>query len=234
MMEESIIHDHLKLFAERGGEFLVAYPDFVHKAMNIKMIIFDWDGVFNGGYKGDGVYSPFSEVDSMGLNMLRFGYEMLTGKILPAGIISGMDNKNSEMFIRREHLDFKCLGFKDKNEGLQIVLNEFHVKPEEVAFVYDDILDLSVAEQCGLRFQVSTAASPMFSRYVKTHNLADYITAQSGENHAVREVTELLLAAIGKYENTVESRMHFDPKYAEYIGKRNQIVAKEYLAARRY
>jgi 3-deoxy-D-manno-octulosonate 8-phosphate phosphatase (KDO 8-P phosphatase) len=113
-------------------------------------------------------------------------------------------------------------------------LNEFHVKPEEVAFVYDDILDLSVAEQCGLRFQVRTGASPMFSEYVKSHNLADYITAQSGESHAVREVTELLLASIGKYENTVESRMHFDPKYAEYIGKRNQIVAKQYLAARRY
>jgi 3-deoxy-D-manno-octulosonate 8-phosphate phosphatase (KDO 8-P phosphatase) len=225
---------NLNLFAERGGEFLVSYPDFIAKALKIKMIIFDWDGVFNGGFKGDGVYSPFSEVDSMGLNMLRFGYQMLTGNILLAGIISGMDNKNTELFVRREHLDFKCLGFKDKNEGFKIVLRDFDVKPDEVAFVYDDILDLTVAEQCGLRFQVRHDAAPMFANYVKNNHLADYVTAQVGERHAVREVMELLLAAIDKYDATVDSRTHFDSQYAEYIGKRNVIVAKEYLASRRY
>ncbi len=198
------------------------------------MIIFDWDGVFNGGFKGDGVYSPFSEVDSMGLNMLRFGYHMLSGNILLAGIISGMDNKNTEMFVRREHLDFKCLGFKDKNEGFKIVLKEFGVQPHEVAFVYDDILDLTVAEQCGLRFQVRHDAAPMFTHYVKTNLLADYVTAQIGERHAVREVMELMLAAIGKYDATVDSRTHFDAAYAEYIDKRNSITAKEFTAERRY
>ena len=226
--------NYLDLFAERGGEFRLPYSDFVSKALKIKMIIFDWDGVFNGGYKGNDMYSPFSEVDSMGLNMLRFGYKMMTGDILLAGIISGMDNKNTEMFVRREHLDFKCLGFKDKNEGFQIVLKEFGVQPDEVAFVYDDILDLTVAEQCGLRFQVRHAAAPMFANYVKNHLLADYITAQTGENHAVREVMELLLASIGKYDATVDSRTHFDAQYAEYITQRNAIVAKEFLAARRY
>ena len=226
--------NYLNLFAERGGEFLVSYPEFISKALKIKMIIFDWDGVFNGGFKGDGVYSPFSEVDSMGLNMLRFGYKMLTGKMLLAGIISGMDNKNTEMFVRLEHLDFKCLGFKDKNEGLQIVLKEFGVKPEEAAFVYDDILDLTVAEQCGLRFQVRRDASPMFTNYVKNNFLADYVTGQVGERHAVREVSELLLAAIGKYDEAVDSRTHFDEQYATYIAERNTITAREYIAVKRY
>jgi len=198
------------------------------------MIIFDWDGVYNGGYKGDGVFSQFSEVDSMGLNMLRFGYKMLTGRLLTAGIISGMDNRNTELFVRREHLDFKCLGFKDKNEGLQIVLREFGVKPDEVAFMYDDILDLSVAEQCGLRIQVRCDSSPMFARYVRAHNLAEYVTASTGENHAVREAMELLLAAIGKYDDTVQSRSHFDEAYATYIAERNIITAREYVANKRY
>ena len=225
---------YLNLFAERGGEFLVSYPDFIKKAQKIKMIIFDWDGVFNGGFKGDGVYSPFSEVDSMGLNILRFGYKMLTGNILLAGIISGMDNKNTEMFVRREHLDFKCLGFKDKNEGFQIVLKQFGIKPEEAAFVYDDILDLTVAEQCGLRFQVRHDAAPMFTNYVKNNLLADYVTGQVGERHAVREVTELLLASIGKYDDAVSSRTHFDEQYATYIDERNSIVSREFLAVKKY
>ena len=225
---------YLDLFAERGGEFRLPYSDFVSKALKIKMIIFDWDGVFNAGYKGDGLYSQFSEVDSMGLNMLRFGYKMLTGRLLTAGIISGMDNRNTEMFVRREHLDFKCLGFKDKNEGLQIVLNAFGVQPEEVAFVYDDILDLTVAEQCGLRFQVKCDASPMFYNYVKNNNLADYVTGQIGERHAVREVMELLLASIGKYDEAVDSRTHFDEQYATYIAERNAITAREFIAVKRY
>ncbi|MBO4772546.1 MAG: hypothetical protein J5595_08405 [Bacteroidales bacterium] len=228
------VEPYLDLFAERGGEFLVAYPDFISKALKIKMIIFDWDGVYNGGYKGDGVFSQFSEVDSMGLNMLRFGYKMLTGRLLTAGIISGMDNRNTELFVRREHLDFKCLGFKDKNEGLQIVLREFGVKPDEVAFMYDDILDLSVAEQCGLRIQVRCDSSPMFARYVRAHNLAEYVTASTGENHAVREAMELLLAAIGKYDDTVQSRSHFDEAYATYIAERNRITAREYIANKQY
>lgn len=226
--------NYLNLFAERGGEFRLPYSDFVSKALKIKMIIFDWDGVFNGGFKGDGLYSQFSEVDSMGLNMLRFGYKMLTGRLLTAGIISGMDNKNTEMFVRREHLDFKCLGFKDKNEGLQIVLKEFGVQPEEAAFVYDDILDLTVAEQCGLRFQVRCNASPMFANYVKNNKLTDYVTGQIGERHAVREVTELLLASIGKYDDAVCSRTHFDEQYATYIAERNTITAREFIAVKRY
>ena len=228
------VNKYLDLFAERGGEFLVAYPDFVSKALKIKMIIFDWDGVYNGGYKGDGVFSMFSEVDSMGLNMLRFGYKLLTGRLLTAGIISGMDNKNTELFVRREHLDFKCLGFKDKNEGLQIVLREFGVKPQEVAFMYDDILDLSVANQCGLRIQVRCDASPMFARYVREHHLAEYVTASMGEGHAVREATELILAAIGKYDAAVCSRANFDEAYATYIAERNRITAREYIANKRY
>ena len=226
--------NYLNLFAERGGEFLVAYPDFIRKALKIKAIIFDWDGVFNSGYKGDGLYSQFSEVDSMGLNMLRFGYKLLTGRLLTAGIVSGMDNKNTEMFVRREHLDFKCLGFKDKNEGFQIVLKEFGVQPDEVAFVYDDILDLPIAERCGLRIQVRSNASPMFTNYVKTNLLADYVTAQVGEGHAVREVSELLLACIGKYDDAVKSRTDFDDAYATYIAERNTITAREYIANRRY
>lgn len=226
--------NRLDIFAERGGQYLITYPELTDKALNTKMIIFDWDGVFNGGYKGEATYSPFSEIDSMGLNILRFGYHIQTGHILTAGIISGMDNKNTETFVRREHLDFQCLGFKDKNEGLKKIQKDFGIQPGETAFIFDDILDLTVAEQCGLRFQVRHDASPIFDQYVKKHHLADYITAQTGENHAVREITELLLTATGQYDDAVESRTHFDARYADYITRRNSITPKQYTAGTRY
>lgn len=228
------VNKYLDLFAENGGEFLVPYSDFIAKAKNIKMIVFDWDGVFNSGFKGDGVYSNFSEVDSMGVNILRFGYKMLTGNILIAGIISGMENKSTEMFIKREHFNYKCLGFKDKGEALRLVLKEYGVSEDEIAFVYDDILDLAIAKRCGLRFQVGRPASPMFANYTKNRHLADYITASTGEGHAVREVTELLLAAIGMYDDAVERRSGFDDVYDSYITERNAIEPKEFLATKRY
>ncbi|MBR3714134.1 MAG: hypothetical protein IKM98_13200, partial [Bacteroidales bacterium] len=89
-------------------------------------------------------------------------------------------------------------------------------------------------EQCGLRFQVRCDASPMFANYVKNNKLADYVTGQIGERHAVREVTELLLASIGKYDDAVCSRTHFDEQYATYIAERNTITAREFIAVKRY
>lgn len=226
--------NYLNMFAERGGEFLISYADFVAKASNIKAIAFDWDGVYNSGVKGNDVYSNFSEVDSMGLNILRFGYQLYTGKILCAGIISGMNNLSTEIFIKREHLDFKCLGFKDKNEGFQHVIKEYNILPSEVAFVYDDILDLTLAKQCGLRFQVRRNATPMFTNYIKDHQLADYVTASTGECFAVREVCELLLASIGMYDDAVENRINFSDTYAKYIAERNTIETKAFLPEKNY
>ena len=215
---------NLKLFADRGGEFVASPSVFVAKAQKIKCIAFDWDGVFNSGVKGEGVYSYFSEVDSMGLNILRFGRKIVSGDILFAGIISGEKNPSTEKFVNREHLNFKCLGFKNKTEGLNHVLKHFNLSPEEVAFVFDDILDLSVAKLCGLRFQIRRNATPMFNEYVKNRNLADYITANTGERFAVREVCELLLAALGVYDKAVDSRVAFDSVYASYIQERNSIA----------
>lgn len=219
---------NLKKFEDRGGEFLIPLSDFKDKALKIKAIIFDWDGVFNSGVKGDNVYSGFSEVDSMGLNILRFGYTLFSGNLLISGIISGENNPSTEKFVNREHLNFKCLGFKNKIEGLTEVMKEFSLKPQEIAFVFDDILDLTVAEKCGLRFQIHRKSAPMFSDYVKDNHLADYVTFSSGEEFAVREVAELLLAALDVYPEAVKSRMDFDEKYSKYITERNSIKPKTY------
>ena len=215
---------YLQQFSDRGGEFLIPLSDFILKAHEIRCIAFDWDGVYNSGVKGEGVYSYFSEVDSMGLNILRFGAKIVNGDILKAGIISGEKNPSTEMFVNREHLNFKCLGFKNKTEGLNHVLDTYGLKPSQVAFVFDDILDLSIAKVCGLRFQVCRNATPMFNNYVKTNNLTDYVTANTGERFAVREVCELLLAALNVYNRAVNSRIAFDNDYAQYIAERNSIV----------
>lgn len=208
-------------FSERGGEFITSPSEIITKAEKIKMLIFDWDGVFNSGVKGDGVFSNFSEVDGMGINMFRFGYHLKNQFIPYAGVISGQLNKSTEMFARREKLSFMCLGFKYKIDAFEKVKETFGIEDNEVAFIFDDVLDLSLAMRCGLRFMVRRKASPMFDKYVKINGLADYVTACCGEEFAVREVCELILASIGAYNDAIFHRTNCDDVYKNYLKLRN-------------
>jgi 3-deoxy-D-manno-octulosonate 8-phosphate phosphatase (KDO 8-P phosphatase) len=95
-----------------------------------------------------------------------------------------------------------------------------------VAFVFDDVPDLSVAAHCGLRIMISRESNPAFTRFVKKKKLADYFTYSSGANNAVRESSELVMYLYGEYENAVQNRMDYSQSYSEYLGKRNSSEVK--------
>ena len=67
-MSEAIV----KLFEKGGGEFVSPPSVFIDKLKKIKAVLFDWDGVFNDGFKRGVDGSIFSEVDAMGTNLLRY------------------------------------------------------------------------------------------------------------------------------------------------------------------
>lgn len=54
------------------GQFVTSEADIAKRLSKAKAFIFDWDGVFNNGFKQGQAGSGFSEVDSMGTNLLRF------------------------------------------------------------------------------------------------------------------------------------------------------------------
>ena len=61
----------------------------LEKRMNgIRAVIFDWDGVFNDGFKDEAGGSPFSEVGSMGVNLLRFALWLKYGELPKAAVIT--------------------------------------------------------------------------------------------------------------------------------------------------
>jgi len=211
-----------KLFEERGGEFLSSPSLIADKLKNIRAILYDWDGVFNEGSKGGNSQSGFSEVDSMGTNMLRFSQWLFHNKQMPAcGIITGADNYAAYDFAKREHFHKVYFKVSNKIKALEH-LEEIHgIKPEEVLYLYDDILDLSVAEKVGIRIFVRSHAKVLFSEYVRKNKLADYITAYSGGDHAVRESCELLMGLNGTFDEVVESRSTYSADYQEYLAERN-------------
>lgn len=216
------------VFQQIGGAFPASSSSFIAKAKGVKAFIFDWDGVFNDGVKAAGEGSPFSEVDSMGLNMLRFGYYLKYGSIPLIYVVTGENNPPALHLSKREHFDAVYLKSKIKTKALDHILGKIDIQKHEVAFMFDDILDLGLAREVGLRFFVKRPGSPMLDQFVNDNELADYRTGNSSRNNPVREVCELCIASLGNYDEVVELRITNDLKYQQYLEKRNNTKTKYY------
>lgn len=212
------------LFTAKGGRFLLPFADLTEKLKTVNTFIFDWDGVFNDGIKTNKIPSSFSEADSMGINMLRFGYWLETGKIPQVFIITGRNNEAAKEFAIREHFTAVYTSVKNKVECLPSLKKEWGVTPGQIAFMFDDVLDISLAQKSALRFLVKRAASPLFEQFVSTNQSADYITFSEGGNYPVREVTELILGAKNIYNSTISERVQFSQKFKIYMDLRKETV----------
>lgn len=214
------------IFRSNGGEFTTASKVLRDKLHNIKAILFDWDGVFNSGVKGE-IPSTFNEVDSMGINMLRFGYYMVSGHIPYTAIVTGETNQTAFKWAKRESLNNVYFQVKHKADLLEQLKKEQNIEPDQILFVFDDILDLSLAKEVGARFLVNRKANPLFNAYCIKNNLCDYITYSSGNENAIREISEVVLDALGKFDETIEERILFDGIYSKFL-KEKTIITTSY------
>lgn len=207
------------IFTSNGGKFITSPSSLSNKLKNIKAILFDWDGVFNSGEKGE-IPSSFNEVDSMGINMLRFGYHMLLGQIPYTAIVTGETNQTAFKWAKRERLDNVFFQVKHKVDLLAQLKMEQDIDPYQILFVYDDILDLSLAKEVGARFLVHRKSNPLFNAYCIKNKLCDYITYSSGKENAIREISEVVLDALGKFDTTIEERILFDGAYKQFLDEK--------------
>jgi 3-deoxy-D-manno-octulosonate 8-phosphate phosphatase (KDO 8-P phosphatase) len=219
------------IFEHTGGAFYSSPVVLSEKLRKVKALIFDWDGVWHDGKKNGQGTSSFSEVDSMGLNMLRFGYYLLNKSIPTTLIITGEQNITAIDFARREHLDGVFFKAKDKLKTFQFIKQKYGIDEEEVLFVFDDILDLAMAKICGVAFLINRTGSPLLHKVVEENNWCDYKSAASGNNHAVREVCELTLGLLGNFKAVIENRMNYSQTYAHYWRKRNHLETEFYTSA---
>ncbi len=204
-----------------SGSFLTEPVAVRERLFRVKAFVFDWDGVFNNGTKDASGSSPFNEVDSMGLNMLRFNHYLRAGDNPVTAVITGEHNTAAFTLAKREHFHSVYYRIKNKMDALNHFCGVHGIQPEEVAYFYDDILDLPIASVCGLRIMIGRQGSPMLRELVKKEALADYITAAGGGDNALREAAELLIALNGNYDDTIGQRIQYTAKYHEYITARN-------------
>ncbi len=192
------------------------------KLSRIRAVLFDWDGVFNDGWKDLDGGSPFSEVGSMGVNMLRFGLWLQNKEQLPfASVITGQHNKHAERFAQREKFHGLYMGFIDKRLAFDAFLQKHGLKDEEVAFFFDDAIDLAVADRCGVRVLLRGQASEFFVKHAVSRGSVDIITALSGGQNGLREGTDALLTLMARYAETIDNRASYSETYQRYLTMRN-------------
>ena len=202
------------------GEIVSGEIALRDKLNHIKALLFDWDGIFNSAEKGE-IPSSFNEIDSMGINMLRFGYYLLHGENPVTGIVTGERNETAVKWAEREHFHAVYLKVKHKADILESFELEYGIQPHEILFVFDDIHDISLAKEVGCSFLVRNSGARMFERYCRENKLCDYITINSGGNNALREISEVVLGMLGMFTKTVEERMAFSETYNDYLQIRN-------------
>jgi len=160
--------------------------------------------------------------------MLRYGLWLCNKQLPVAGIITGADNRAAIEFARREHFHDVYIGVKDKRLAIEHLIKTRQVDADQIACAYDDINDLGMAAQCGLRFMVQRSANPLFNSYVTRRKLCDYITGCSSKDSPVREISELALGLMGIFETVVDSRINWDAKYQDYYHQRQALPTHGY------
>ncbi|MDP3182278.1 MAG: HAD hydrolase family protein [Desulfobaccales bacterium] len=172
-------------------------PDIWGKARLIRLLLLDVDGVLTDGrlYFGPAgeALKVFHVRDGHGIKMAQQGG-------IEVAFLSG--RRSDAAFHRARDLGVTRYyeGLRDKVAVFEELLAALNLAPQEVAAVGDELVDLPLMAQVGLAVAVADAAPE-----VKAAAL--WVTPSPGGQGAVREVTDLLLKAQGKWPETVSPLM---------------------------
>jgi len=125
----------MQIFKDLGAEIIASEAKLSQVAKNLEAFLFDWDGVFNSGSKSNNQSSGFSEVDSMGINMIRFAYWLKSGKIPFTAIITGEQNPAAFELAQRERFQAVFFKIKHKPDALVHIQLEQHIDSQKLLFV---------------------------------------------------------------------------------------------------
>jgi 3-deoxy-D-manno-octulosonate 8-phosphate phosphatase (KDO 8-P phosphatase) len=172
-------------------------PDVWTRASRIRLLILDIDGVLTDGRlyfdaKGE-TLKVFHVRDGHGIKMAQRGG-------LEVAMVSG--RRSDAAFHRARELGISRFyeGVRDKVAILEELLAALNLKPEEVAAVGDELVDLPLFHRVGLGVAVADAV-------LEVKAAAHWVTVLPGGTGAVREVCDLLLKAQGKWAELVNPWM---------------------------
>ncbi len=203
------------------------------RAMKIKLMLFDVDGVMTDGTiflfpapaggaghgthehreqmadKGGFGIASHEVMEAKGFNAhdgTAFSLARLGG--LKTGIITKRISETVALRARDLKLDYVYQGQQDKASAFYEILGKAGLQPEQACYVGDDIIDLPVMRLCGLAIAVKNSR-------VQVIRESHYVTPHEGGKGAVRDAIEYVLREQGILERVIE----------EYIQSRSQTPA---------
>jgi 3-deoxy-D-manno-octulosonate 8-phosphate phosphatase (KDO 8-P phosphatase) len=182
------------------------------RARKIKLLLFDVDGVLTDGklYFLPENPQPTTSQDSAqqtaGSQIEVKGFHAHDGASISlarlGGLKTGLITKRSSQTValraRDLKLEFVYQGVDDKRACFDEVVKKAGLKPEEAAFVGDDVIDLPAMRAGGLAIAVKNARAEVKKE-------AHYVTAHAGGEGGLRDAVEFILKAQGKWKRVVET-----------------------------
>ncbi|NEV63071.1 3-deoxy-manno-octulosonate-8-phosphatase KdsC [Thiorhodococcus minor] len=160
------------------------------RAANIRLVIFDVDGVLTDGslFLGDDgqEYKAFNSRDGHGMVMLQE-----TGVRL--AIITGRTSNVVQMRMESLGVSDVYQGYRKKLPAYEELRQRLSLNDDAIAYVGDDVVDLPIMRRVGLAIAVADAHPAVKGR-------AHWTTSALGGQGAAREVCELLMDAQGSLD----------------------------------
>lgn len=156
-------------------------------ALPVKLLLLDVDGVLTDGritYDSNGQeLKSFHIHDGLGIKLLqRHGVQV--------GIVTGRVSPMVERRARELGITLLLQGREDKWVASKTIIDKLGLSPSELAYMGDDLPDLSAIHNAGLGIAPANATTA-----ARQH--ANLITQKNGGQGAVREACEFILAARG-------------------------------------
>lgn len=153
----------------------------------IRLVLFDVDGVLTDGsllIGPDGeICKPFNAKDGVAVALLQMHKIMV-------GVISGKKSKALDFRIRQLNFDYAIIGCNDKLSALDEIMKSSSLSPSQIAFVGDDIIDISIMKKVALGIAPSDAHQLVI-------DCANHITKSKGGDGVARETAEFILSKTG-------------------------------------
>lgn len=150
----------------------------------IKMLLTDSDGVLTDGgmyYTENGdELKKFNTKDGM-------AFELLRNKGILTGIITGEDRGLVKRRAEKLKVNELHMGIKNKLEVVNEICNKYNISLENIAYIGDDINDISVIKNVGFGCTVKDAMQSV-------KEVSQYVTKVNGGQGAIREIAEIILS----------------------------------------
>ncbi len=160
---------------------------------NVKLIALDVDGTLTDGTllydSGGGQAKAFHVADGLGIVMAQAAG-------LRIAVISGRTSRAVETRLAELNVTDLVQNCGDKAAALTQLLAKYNLRPDEAAYVGDDINDLPAFGVAGVRIAVADASEHLRAS-------ADWVTSRPGGRGAVREAIEEILRRQGRLDEAV-------------------------------